>query len=72
VNVTATAATASTFLTVFPAGQTRPDASNLNVVPAQDVPNLVVAKVGANGNVTIYNNQGSTHVIFDVVGYFPG
>ncbi len=37
-----------------------------------DIPNLVVAKVGANGSVTVYNNQGSTHVIFDVVGYFPG
>jgi len=57
-NFTATEAGAGTFLTVFPAGQARPDASNLNVVPGQDVPNLVVAKVGSNGNVTIYNNRG--------------
>jgi len=71
-NVTATQATAGTFLTVFPTGQARPFASNLNVVPNKDVPNLVVAKVGADGNVTVYNNSGSTHVIFDVVGFFPG
>jgi hypothetical protein len=71
VNVTATQATASTFLTVFPSGQIRPNASNVNVVPNQDIPNLVVAKVGDNGNVTIYNNAGSTHAIFDVVGYYP-
>jgi len=70
-NVTATQATAGTFLTVFPAGQARPFASNLNVTPNQDVPNLVVAKVGADGNVTVYNNSGSTNVIFDVVGYYP-
>ena len=71
INVTATEATASTFLTVFPSGQLRPNASNVNVVPNQDIPNLVVAKVGANGNVTLYNNAGSTHAIFDVVGYYP-
>ena len=44
-NVTATGATAGTYLTVFPTGQDRPLASNLNVVPGQDIPNLVVAKV---------------------------
>jgi hypothetical protein len=71
VNVTSTGATATTFLTVFPAGQARPNASNLNVVPGRDVPNLVVAKVGANGSVTVYNNQGSTDIVFDVVGYYP-
>ena len=71
-NVTATEATANTFLTVFPSGEVRPLASNLNVVPNQDIPNLVVAKVGADGNVTVYNNLGSAHAIFDVAGYYPG
>jgi len=69
-NVTATNATAGSHLTVFPAGQPQPTASNLNFVAGQTVPNLVVATVGANGQVSIFNNAGSTHVIADVVGWF--
>ena len=34
------------------------------------MPNLVTATVGANGQVTIFNFAGSTHVLFDVVGWY--
>jgi hypothetical protein len=70
-NVTATEATAPTYVTVFPSGRPRPIASNLNIVPGRDVPNLVVAKVGGDGMVSLYNNAGAVHLIFDVVGWFP-
>ncbi|MBV8986387.1 MAG: right-handed parallel beta-helix repeat-containing protein, partial [Acidimicrobiia bacterium] len=69
-NVTGTDPTAGTYLTVWPAGEARPTASNLNLAPGQTVPNLVVAKVGANGRVSIYNAQGNTHVVVDVAGWF--
>ena len=69
-NVTATEPSATTFVTVFPSGAARPMASNLNVERGQTVPNLVVAKVGGDGRVAIFNHQGSTHVVADVVGYF--
>jgi hypothetical protein len=69
-NVTVTAGTASSFLTVYPSGQPRPNASNLNFTAGQDVPNLVVAKVGPDGRVVAYNSQGNVQVIFDVVGWF--
>ena len=69
-NVTATQPAAESFLTVFPGGAARPVASNLNFVARQSVPNLVMAKVSADGKVSIYNNAGTTHVIFDVVGWF--
>src|SRR5207253_235930 len=69
-NVTVTQGSAPSYLTVFPSGQTRPNASNLNFVAGQDVPNLVVAKVGGDGRVVAYNNTGNVHVIFDVVGWF--
>ena len=69
-NVTVTNVTASSFLTVWPAGEVRPVASNLNMVASQTVPNLVVAKVGAGGRVSVYNHAGSTDVIADVAGYF--
>ena len=45
-------------------------ASNLNFVAGQTVPNLVMAKVGADGKVSIFNNLGTSHVIFDVVGWY--
>jgi hypothetical protein len=69
-NVTVTEPTANGYLTVWPAGTARPVASNLNFVPGQTVPNLVMCKLGANGAVSIYNATGSSHVIADVVAWF--
>ena len=45
-------------------------ASSHNFVPGLTVANLVLAKVGAGGQVSIFNSGGSTHVVADVVGYF--
>jgi hypothetical protein len=58
------------FLTVFPSGESRPLASTMNFTAGQTVANAAFAKVGANGKVAIYNNQGKTHVIVDVAGWF--
>jgi hypothetical protein len=69
-NVTVTQPTSESFLTVFPSGTARPLASSLNMTVGQTVPNLVIAKVGADGRVSVYNNAGSTHVILDVVGWY--
>jgi len=69
VNVTVVGPTTPGFLTVWPALQTRPLASNLNFVAGQVVPNLVLAKVGTNNKISVYNPYGSTHVVMDVVGY---
>ncbi|HEX2118081.1 MAG TPA: peptidoglycan recognition protein [Acidimicrobiales bacterium] len=57
------------FLTLFPAGTARPLASNLNFVSGETIPNLVIVRL-QNGRVSIYNNQGTTHVIADVQGWF--
>jgi hypothetical protein len=72
INTTGTQATNYTYLTVYPSGEARPLASNLNFGPGRDVPNLVTVKVGTDGNVKVYNAVGSTHVIFDVVGWYGG
>ena len=42
------------------------------MIPGQTVPNMVLARVGANGKVSIYNNTGSTDVVVDVLGCFHG
>jgi hypothetical protein len=70
-NVTVTAPTAAGYLTVFPAGATRPTASNLNFTRGQTVPNLVVVTLGTGGQVSLFNgSSGTTHVLADVAGYF--
>jgi hypothetical protein len=69
-NVTVTGPTAGSFLTVWPSGEPRPFASSVNMVPGQTVPNMVLARVGTNGMVSIYNNTGSTDVVVDVLGCF--
>ena len=69
-NVAVTGPTAMSHLTVYPAGEAVPLASNLNFVAGQTVPNLVTAKLGANGQLSIYNVAGNTHVIADVAGWY--
>ena len=72
-NVTVDKASAASFLTVFPAGATQPTASNLNWVANTTIPNLVTVKIGAAGQVSVYNNAGNVQVIADVAGYYvPG
>ncbi|MGI9120104.1 MAG: hypothetical protein ACR2G7_08300 [Acidimicrobiales bacterium] len=69
-NVTVTEPSAASFLTAWPSGEPRPNASNLNYVAGQTVPNLVVVKVGTDGKVNLHNALGSTHVVADVVGWY--
>lgn len=74
-NVTATnASSTESYITVYPAASAKPNASNLNFVSGQHTPNLVIARVGDGGKVTIFNKNGSVDVVADVQGYFtaPG
>ncbi|GAB7182972.1 hypothetical protein ATKI12_2803 [Kitasatospora sp. Ki12] len=68
-NVTAVWPTDTSFLTVFPHGTARPDASSINYRPGQVVSALVVAPV-VDGRVSFVNQWGSTDVVADLVGYF--
>ncbi|MGZ4702298.1 MAG: hypothetical protein ACXV98_13895, partial [Ilumatobacteraceae bacterium] len=61
-NVTVTNPTAFSYLTVWPAGTDRPLASNLDYLAGQTIPNMVIVPVGANGQVSIYNNTGGVDV----------
>lgn len=70
-NLTGTEPTAATYVTAYPAGEPLPTASTLNLVAGQTFPNLVVAKVGAGGQVRVYNNAGTTHLVADVMGWVP-
>ncbi len=69
-NATAVDPTAATYLTVWPRGIARPVISNVNVRAGETRPNLVTVALGAGGKVSLYNNGGLTHAIFDVVGFY--
>ena len=61
-----------TFLTLFPGGEALPNASNLNVVPGAPVPNLAVARLNAQDDLSVWNQAGSVHYIFDVTALVLG
>ena len=69
-NVTAVGPSAGSYLTVYPTGSAVPTASNLNFSPGQNVPNLVIVKVGTGGTVNVFNAVGLTDVVFDVAGWY--
>src|SRR5712692_4508339 len=70
VNVTVANPTTASDLVIWPTGATQPTASDLNFVGGQTVPNLVVVKLSALGQINIFNAFGTTNVIVDVVGYY--
>ena len=69
-NVTGILPTAPGFVTVYPNGVDRPLASNLNFVPNDVVPNLVIVGVGTSGRVKLFNGSGSIDLVADIVGYY--
>ena len=69
-NMTVTSPQTAGFITVYPCGTTRPNASNLNYTAGQTIANAVITKIGLNGKICIYT-PATTHLIADVNGYFP-
>jgi hypothetical protein len=70
-NVTVTDPAEVGYTTVYPNGVDRPTASNLNYGAGQTVPNTVIAKVGAGGDICLFT-LSSAHYLVDVSGYFVG
>lgn len=70
INVTATGATGSGYVTAHAAGTGVPDASNLAVRAGQTIPNLVLVPVGSDGRVSLYNGTtGTIQLVADTAGY---
>ncbi len=68
-NVTVTNPAADGYLTVYPAGQSAPLASNLNFSAGETVANLVKVGLSKTGQITVVTNAMSADVIVDVEGY---
>ena len=70
INLTSTESSAQSFLTMFPTGTAAPaEGSSVNPRVGVPVPNQDYAKLGAGGQVQLYNYTGSTDVVIDVFGY---
>ena len=69
-NVTATNPNGPTYLATFPGDAPFPGTSTVNVANGQTVPNRVIVRLGAGGQVSIFNNAGQVDVVVDVAGWF--
>jgi len=71
-NVTITAATQPSFLTLWPSGGTRPVVSTINFTPNDPaLANGAIVGLSTNTNdLSVFNSSGNVHVILDVTGYF--
>lgn len=74
-NVTVTQPATGGYLTVYPAGQARPTASNVNFAAEETTSNTAIATAGTGGSGAganvFYNGTGSTlQLVTDLFGYF--
>ncbi len=70
-NVTALAATAETFWTIWPNGAAQPEASSLNPAPGQPpTPNAVTTPISTSGRFDVFNFAGTAGMLIDVNGYY--
>jgi Regulator of chromosome condensation (RCC1) repeat len=67
-NVTVTGAQGDGFVTVWPCGTDKPNASSLNFAAGQTIANAVITKVGSGGKVCL-STSTATHLLADINGY---
>ena len=65
-NVAVSGQTADSYLTVYPSGAAMPSPPTSTSSRGATVADLVMAKVGTGGTVSIYNAAGSVQIIDDV------
>ncbi len=70
VNVTVVDPTSDGYAVAWPWYRQQPVVSNLNYVTGQTIANLVIARVGSDGAISI-STTASTHLIVDIAGYIP-
>ena len=68
-NVTAVAPAGDGYVTVWPLGTARPDASNINFTAGNTTANAVMATIGVGGQVSFGSFNTSTHLVVDVTGW---
>ena len=70
INVTVTNTSAASYLAVYPSDAAIPGSSDLNWPAGRTVGNLVLARLGPDGRITLLNGAGSADAIVDVFGWY--
>ena len=70
VNVTVTNTSAASYLAVYPSDAATPGSSDLNWPAGRTASNLVLARLGPDGRITLLNGAGSADTIVDVFGWY--
>jgi len=70
-NLTAVDPSRNSFVTAWPNGRARPAFPDLTLRAWRTTANLVVVRVGTKNRIRVTNRAGSTHLVGDVVGYYP-
>ena len=70
-NITSADARGTGFVSAYPCGSARPNASNLNYGVGAPIANSAIVKVGTGGKVCLYTADSDTELIADVNGWFP-
>ncbi len=68
-NVTVTGASGDGYVIAYPCDQPKPDASNLNFISGQTIPNLISVRLSAAGKACLFASAPA-HLIGDVAGYY--
>jgi hypothetical protein len=73
-NLTAIGAAGGGFLSLYPAGGTRPDVSSVNFGGGHKVvPNHVIVPLGQDGALDLFSGAGdAVHALIDIDGYYSG
>jgi len=69
INLTAVGSVGRGNLRLSPAGRGRVATSNVNYLPGETVPNLVMCELGDGGKITVEASASACHVVGDVFGY---
>ncbi|NUS13166.1 MAG: PKD domain-containing protein, partial [Streptomyces sp.] len=70
-NVTVTNDAAGGYISAYPDGVARPNASTLNFAPHQIVANASITTLGTDGAIRLYNHSNApVDLVIDQTGYF--
>ncbi len=70
INLTVTDTTAQSYVTAYPAGVAIPVTSSIDFLAQDTKANLVEVALGRGGQISIYNQGGTTQLVVDVEGWF--
>jgi 2',3'-cyclic-nucleotide 2'-phosphodiesterase (5'-nucleotidase family) len=71
-NITATDAAGTGFVSAWPCDEAQPNASNVNFVANEPSPNAAVLKLSADGKICLTPGEMAAQLIVDVSTYIPG